>query len=151
MDKKPQILLVDDDSQIRSSLKAILEDEGYVVECAASGEEAIEKTNQTAYNLAILDIRLPDIEGTELLPLLKEVVPRTRKIMVTGYPSLKNAIASLNNKADFYLIKPVDIGMLLAVIKDQLADQKNEEKHCREQATELKASMIPEERALSQT
>ena len=67
MVKLARILLVDNDESIRTTLKAILEGEGYLVDMAASGKEAIEKTQEIAYNLALLDIRLPDIEGIELL------------------------------------------------------------------------------------
>ncbi len=126
LNKTPRILLVDDDEEIRKSFRAILEDEGYEVDTAASGQEAIIKTEEAAYNVALLDIHLPDMEGVKLLKLLKDPVPRTRKIMVTGYPSLKNAIAALNNRADFYLVKPVDIEILLAVVKEQLMLQEKE-------------------------
>jgi len=94
-------------------MKVILQDEGYIVDLAATGKEAIQKTQENSYNLALLDIRLPDIEGIELLKLLKDNVPRTRKIMVTGYPSIQNAITALNKNADAYLLKPVDVEKLL--------------------------------------
>ena len=103
MDKHAKILVVDDDENIRNTMKTILEDEGYIVDLAATGSEAIQKTKKTAYNIALLDIRLPDMEGVELLKLIKDTVPRTRKIMVTGYPSMQNAIAALNKNADAYL------------------------------------------------
>jgi two-component system, NtrC family, nitrogen regulation response regulator NtrX len=127
LSKQAKILIVDDDESIRTTLKAILEDEGYSVNTAASGKEAIEKTQETAYNLALLDIRLPDIEGVELLKLMKENIPRTRKIMLTGYPSIQNAIAAVNKNADAYLIKPVDIEKLLATVKDQLKQQEDDQ------------------------
>jgi DNA-binding NtrC family response regulator len=107
-------------------VKAILEDEGYIVDVAATGTEAIKKTEETIYNVALLDIRLPDMEGVELLKLMKDAVPRTRKIMVTGYPSMQNAVAALNRNADVYLIKPVDIEKLLNTVKEQLQLQENE-------------------------
>ena len=84
MDKHPRILVVDDDETIRTTMKAILEDEGYLVDLAGSGKEAIQKTKEKTYNVALLDIRLPDMEGIELLKLMTDGVPRTRKIMVTG-------------------------------------------------------------------
>jgi len=84
MDKHPRILVVDDDETIRTTMKAILEDEGYLVDLAGSGKEAIQKTQEKTYNVALLDIRLPDMEGIELLKLMTDGVPRTRKIMVTG-------------------------------------------------------------------
>jgi two-component system, NtrC family, nitrogen regulation response regulator NtrX len=127
LSKQARILIVDDDESIRTTLKAILEDEGYFVNTAASGKEAIQKTQETAYNLTLLDIRLPDIEGVELLKLLKENIPRTRKIMLTGYPSIQNAVAAVNKNADAYLIKPVDIEKLLATVKDQLKQQEDDQ------------------------
>jgi DNA-binding NtrC family response regulator len=108
-------------------MKAILEDEGYIVDLASTGKEAISKTETTIYNLALLDIRLPDMEGVELLKLLKETVPRIRKIMVTGYPSAQNAIAAVNRQADAYLVKPVDIEKLLETVKKQLQLQEEEQ------------------------
>jgi two-component system, NtrC family, nitrogen regulation response regulator NtrX len=127
LSKQARILIVDDDESIRTTLKAILEDEGYFVNTAASGKEAIQKTQETAYNLTLLDIRLPDIEGVELLKLLKENIPRTRKVMLTGYPSIQNAVAAVNKNADAYLIKPVDIEKLLATVKDQLKQQEDDQ------------------------
>jgi DNA-binding NtrC family response regulator len=102
-------------------MKAILESEGYLVDYAVTGKEAIKKTEETAYNLALLDIRLPDMEGVELLKLIKDIVPRTRKIMVTGYSTMQNAISALNKNADAYLVKPMDIEKLLKVVKEQTA------------------------------
>ena len=128
MIKNAKILVVDDDETIRKTMKAILEDEGYIVDLASTGKEAIGKTEKTVYNLALLDIRLPDMEGVELLKLMKDTVPRTRKIMVTGYPSVQNAIAAVNKQADAYLVKPVDIEKLLETVKKQL-DLQEEEQH----------------------
>ena len=127
MIKNSKILVVDDDETIRKTMKAILEDEGYIVDLASTGKEAIDKTEKTVYNLALLDIRLPDMEGVELLKLMKDTVPRTRKIMVTGYPSVQNAIAAVNKQADAYLVKPVDIEKLLETVKKQLELQEEEQ------------------------
>ena len=65
MDRHAKVLIVDDDENIRNTMKTILEDEGYIIDLAATGSEAIEKTQNEAYNLALLDIRLPDMEGVE--------------------------------------------------------------------------------------
>jgi DNA-binding NtrC family response regulator len=127
MIKNSKILIVDDDETIRKTMKAILEDEGYIVDLASTGKEAIDKTEKTVYNLALLDIRLPDMEGVELLKLMKDTVPRTRKIMVTGYPSVQNAIAAINKQADAYLVKPVDIEKLLETVKKQIELQEEEQ------------------------
>jgi DNA-binding NtrC family response regulator len=120
MDKYTRILVVDDDENISNAVKTILEREGYIVDLAATGKEAIKRTEETAYDLALLDIRLPDIEGVDLLKLMKDAVPRTRKIMVTGEHHYRNARAALNKNADAYLIKPIEIGKLLSTVKEQL-------------------------------
>ena len=144
MDKHAKILVVDDDENIRNTMKTILEDEGYIVDLAATGSEAIRKTKKSAYNIAILDIRLPDIEGVELLKLIKDAVPRTRKIMVTGYPSMQNAIAALNKNADAYLIKPIDIENLLNTVKEQLQLQENEKEFSEQKVAEFIETRVKE-------
>ena len=137
MDKHARILVVDDDENIRNTMKTILEDEGYIVDLAANGNDAIEKTKKSAYNIALLDIRLPDMEGMELLKLIKDTVPRTRKIMVTGYPSMQNAIAALNKNADAYLVKPIDIENFLSIVKEQLQLQENEKEFSEQKVAEF--------------
>jgi DNA-binding NtrC family response regulator len=142
LNKHARILIVDDDEAIRITMQAILEDEGYIVDLASSGKEAVQKTNVTAYNLALLDIRLPDIEGVELLKLMKETVPRTRKIMVTGYPSIQNAISALNKNADAYLLKPVDVEKLLEIVEQQLQAQEEENRFSEEKVAEFIESRV---------
>ena len=144
MDKHAKILVVDDDENIRNTMKAILEDEGYIVDLAADGNEAVQKTKKSAYNIALLDIRLPDMEGVELLKLIKDTVPRTRKIMVTGYPSMQNAISALNKNADAYLIKPIDIENLLNTVKEQLQLQENEKEFSEQKVAEFIETRVKE-------
>ncbi len=144
MDKRARILVVDDDENIRKTIKAILEDEGYIVDTAATAAEGIKKSEEKSYNLALLDIRLPDMEGLELLKLLKDTVPRTRKIMVTGYPSMDNAIDALNKHADAYLVKPVDVEKLLKTVKTQLQLQENERKFSEQKVAEFIESRVKE-------
>jgi DNA-binding response OmpR family regulator len=132
-----RILVVDDDERIRKTLQYILENEGYIVDLATTGHEAIEMAQKTAYNVAILDIRLPDMEGVELLKLMRNNVPKTRKIMVTGYPSMQNAISALNKKADAYLVKPVSVEKLLNSVKEQLQLQKIEKIFCERKVAEF--------------
>jgi DNA-binding response OmpR family regulator len=142
MERRPMILVVDDDQAIRSTMKTILEDEGYHVDLAATGKEAIEKTNKVNYNIALLDIRLPDMEGVELLKLMKPSIPRTRKIMVTGFPSVQNAVAALNKNADAYLIKPVELDELLAQVRQQLRSQEEERSFSEQKVAEFIESRV---------
>jgi DNA-binding NtrC family response regulator len=144
LDRNTKILVIDDDENIRNTMKTILEDEGYVVDLAATGSEAIEKTQKTAYNIALLDIRLPDMEGVELLKLMKDPTPRTRKIMVTGYPSMQNAIKALNKNADAYLIKPVNVEKLLTTVRDQLQLQEEERQFSEQKVAEFIETRVKE-------
>ena len=123
---RKKILIVDDDRAILGSLESILQSEGYTVETAETGGEAIEKSRTHRYNLALLDIRLPDMEGTQLLTKMFFGTPRMRTIMITGFPTLEDAVESLNSGADGYMAKPIDPRKLLKVIEEKLGEQEIE-------------------------
>ena len=144
MDRRARIIVVDDDESIRKTLSTILEDEGYVVDTAESGKEAIVKTNANFYNLALIDFRLLDMEGTELLVRIKDTVPRMRKIIITGYPTVHNAIEAVNRSADGYLVKPFDVGKALFVIREQLKRQEDERRFSQEKVTEFIETQVRE-------
>ena len=91
-----RILIIDDDENIRKVLQAILEDEGYIVETVDTAKKGIERSEKAFYNLALIDVRLPDMEGIELLSKLRNTKPKMRKIIVIGYPTLQNAISAVN-------------------------------------------------------
>jgi DNA-binding response OmpR family regulator len=118
-----RILIVDDDSTVSETLSLLLEQEGYAVDVAANGKEAVDKSNKNFYNLAIVDWRLPDVKGTQLLGMLKETTPKIVKIMLTGFPSIENAIDSVNAQANAFLQKPVNGDVLLNKISDLLKQQ----------------------------
>jgi len=122
--RRARILVVDDDVGIRKTLSKILEKEGYLVEAVENGKQAIKASSGRFFNVAVVDIRLPDMEGTELLDKLKETEPRMVKIVVTGYPSLKNAIEAVNKGTDGYVLKPFDVSELLAMIRKHLKKQR---------------------------
>jgi len=132
MGEHARILVVDDDEGVRKTLESILEAKGYNVDTAENGREAIRKSHENLYDLALVDIRLPDIEGTKLLTKLREKFPRTVKIILTGFPAMRNAIEAVNNCADGYLMKPVDIDHLLKTIETHLGRRRAEEKYGQE-------------------
>jgi len=137
MEKKGNILIVDDDSSIRKVLTAILEEKGYSVESVDTGEKAIRKSQTKSFNLALIDIRLPDMEGVQLLTRMKPTVPEMAKVIVTGYPSLQNAVEALNRGADAYIIKPLDIDHALSVIENLLQRQRESLKMTQEKIVEF--------------
>lgn len=127
LSKQPTILLVDDDQSILASFKEILQAEGYNVDTSRTGRQAIEKARSKYYNLVVIDIKLPDIKGTELLTQVHTVSPKSRKMIITGYPSLDNAVDSVNLKADSYLIKPVKPKVFLKAVAENLKAQEESE------------------------
>jgi two-component system response regulator PilR (NtrC family) len=129
--------VVDDDESIRTVLKVILEKEGYVVDVVKNGKEAIEKSNDVFYNIALIDVRLPDMEGTELLSAMKETTPGMIKIVITGYPTLHNAIDAVNKNADGYIIKPLKIEELLTTLKTHLQKYDKAKKYSVEKVAEF--------------
>ncbi|MEE9508946.1 MAG: response regulator [Candidatus Bathyarchaeia archaeon] len=135
-EQKKSILVVDDDKAILKYAKGILLLEGYDVDVAETGFDALEKSNNRFYNLALLDIMLPDIQGTELLTKMHRTTPKTMKIMVTGFPSFDNAVEALNMGADAYLLKPVEMEELLSVVKEKLYEQEEAEKMSEEQVAD---------------
>jgi two-component system response regulator PilR (NtrC family) len=142
MSEKARILIIDDDESIRKVFSTILEEEGYAVDVAEDCGEAIKKSNENFYNLALIDIKLPDMEGTELLAKMKDTTPKMVKIILTGYPSLKNAIEAVNNGADGYLVKPVDVGILCETIRKHLKKQEEARRYSEEKVAEFIESRV---------
>ncbi|MFB0561382.1 MAG: response regulator [Candidatus Lokiarchaeia archaeon] len=123
---KKKILIVDDDESILKVFTRILQKQGYETDTAKTGKEALEKCKTRFFNLALIDIKLPDIDGTELLEQLNKNHPDMIKIMITGYPSTNNHVKSLNMGAAAYLIKPINPDDLLETLKKKLKKKKAE-------------------------
>jgi DNA-binding NtrC family response regulator len=132
---KRNILIVDDDLDLLRSLADYFALKAYAVETAKTGKEAIEKSKNHFFNLAVLDIRLPDMEGTSLLTKMSETEPKMKKIMLTGYANIENAVESVNKRADAYVIKPADPKKLLELVEEKLAEQEQELKMDRKRLT----------------
>ena len=124
MNPEESILVVDDDPDFLDIIRRILERKGYLVATASSAGMAIERVKERFYNITILDISLPDADGTELLSRLIEIHPDIIAIMLTGHSSVQNAITSLNRGAFAYLEKPVGPDNLLSVITRGLEKQR---------------------------
>jgi two-component system response regulator GlrR len=132
-----RILVVDDDEGVLASISKALRLEGYQVDVVNTARKAVECSKRTFYNLALIDIRLPDMEGTELLTAMKDTTPKMVKIILTGYPALPNAIAALNKGADGYLTKPVKMDELLKTIKEHLIKQSKQNEFDEEKVSEF--------------
>lgn len=117
---KKTILVIDDDKSILRTLTRILQKAGYEVDTAETGKEAMDKAEKRRYDLALVDVRLPDVDGTELLVSMKDTLRDTVKIMITGFPSLDTGVKALDGGADAYLVKPVKPDDLLTLIEEKL-------------------------------
>jgi DNA-binding NtrC family response regulator len=144
MNKNARILVVDDDENIRKVEVAILEDQSYTVESVGTAKEAIEKSRRKFYNVALIDIRLPDMEGIELLTRFRETTPKIRKIIVTGYPTLQNAVDAVNKGADAYIVKPFDVEKVLKTIQQQLSKQEEERRFSQDKVAEFIEARVRE-------
>ena len=126
--QKNTVLVVDDDRAILESTQAILESADYAVQTAETARDAIRKAKSDWFDIALLDIDLPDMQGTELLEQLQEIKPRMIKIMVTGSASLNNAIQCVNLEAKAYVVKPFDPADLLQIIEEKLKERRAAER-----------------------
>jgi DNA-binding response OmpR family regulator len=128
MTAKKTILVVDDDKSILRTFSRILQKSGYEIETAETGKEAIEKADKRQYDLALVDIRLPDMDGTDLLAKVKNQLQNTVKIMITGFPSLETGVKALDEGADAYLVKPVKPQELLMLLDEKLKGREKSDK-----------------------
>lgn len=101
-----RILVVDDEAIVRESLKEWLEEEGYKVETAEQGEEALQKLGKVDFGVMVLDLRLPGKDGIEVLKEAKEHHPDLKSIIITAYPSVETALKATRLGALDYLVKP---------------------------------------------
>lgn len=113
-----KILVIDDEKAIRKSLREILEYEKYEVEEAADGPEAIEKASKNNFDIALCDIKMPQMDGIEVLTKLLEINPDLPVIILTGHGSVETAVEALKKGAYDFLEKPFDLNRLLVSIRN---------------------------------
>jgi len=118
--KKKTIFIVDDDKSILRVLTRILQKKGYNTETAGTGTEALEKAKNQSFDLALIDLMLPDLNGLDLMTELTAMQPKMVKIVISGLPHERNAANSLDRGADAFLTKPVKPETLLSVIEEKL-------------------------------
>jgi DNA-binding NtrC family response regulator len=134
------ILVVDDDVGVRTMLRSVLENEGYLVEDVENGKGALKASEKSSFDVALIDVELPDIKGTELLNKLKKIRPKMIRIIITGHPTLESAMKAVNERADGYVLKPFEVEMLLETIRKLLTEKANEYLSMLTEATRSKDS-----------
>jgi len=137
---KGKILVVDDEDTTRRSLAEILRLEGAQVRVAASGEEAVEYLHKTAFDMILLDLKMPGMDGLDVLRVAHEVAPETQVILLTAHGSLESAIAALRLGAHDYLLKPSSPSQIVRSVSNGLA-RRNDLLRKRELLAQLESSV----------
>ena len=136
---KSVILLVDDQDTIRFFLEKTLRQEGYEAVTARTGAEAIEKAREVVPDLVLLDLKLPDMDGLEVLRRIKEVFPEIGVVMITAFGDIETAVMAMKNGAYDFVSKPINLDQLLMVIRKGLDSER-----LNREVLELKRQMDPE-------
>jgi two-component system NtrC family response regulator len=125
MEEKARILVVDDEVGMCDFLRYLLEGEGYAVDDANSAPDSLAILAETSYDLVLADIKMPGMDGLEMLRQIKELDERTVVIVMTGYSSLETAIKAIKYNAHNYLTKPFDDpDAVLAAVENGLAERR---------------------------
>lgn len=113
-------LIIDDDKSVLRVFSKSLRGADFIVDTAETGKEALDKIRNRAYDVSLIDLRLPDINGTDLLSAMKALSPNMVKIVITGYPTMEGSVKALEEGADAFLVKPVRREELLMIIEENL-------------------------------
>ncbi len=123
------MLIVDDEANLRAGLRDILSLMGYRVEEAASGHEALKLLESVSYDLMVLDIRMPGMDGVEVMHRARQMCPDLPIIVLTAHASLESAIAAVKSDAADYMLKPFDIEDLISTISQALQEHAEQQRH----------------------
>lgn len=115
-----RILVIDDERSIRNTLKDILEYEKYEVDLAEDGIKAFDKIKAASFDVVLCDIKMPGMDGIEVLEKLQEVTPDTPVVMISGHGNIDTAVESIKKGAFDYIEKPLDLNRLLITIRNAM-------------------------------
>ena len=124
MDSNIKILIVDDDEVVRLSYLRSLADSHRNVESARDGNEAMRAIKQKAFDVVLLDLRMPGVDGMEVLKAIKDKWPETEVVVITGYPSIETAKEAVRLGAYDYLAKPVGPDDVINAANDAMTQKK---------------------------
>ncbi len=148
-----KLLIIDDERGIRNTLKEILADEGHEVEVAENGKQGLEMAQNKAYDLIFSDIKMPELDGLEVLKALKEgdEAIETPVVMITGHGDVETAVQALKLGAYDFLLKPLDLNRILITTKNALESKslKQETKQLRKKVAAKGPQMIGESAAIT--
>lgn len=117
---QPRLLIVDDEDKVRKYLSSLMKNRGYLVETAPEGTSALEMVNQTDFDVVLLDVLMPGLDGLAVLQEIKRLRPQTEVIMLTGNASVETGVEGIRLGAFDYLLKPLDLNALNECLKEAL-------------------------------
>ena len=120
----PHILVMEDELSMAKGLEMVLTEEGYAVDLAMTGQSALDKFSQKAFDLLVADLRLPDMDGMEVIKEVKDRAPETEAIIITGYPSVSTAVNSVKIGVFDYIRKPFTEDELKGAVEGALKKKK---------------------------
>jgi DNA-binding NtrC family response regulator len=120
------ILIIDDDPNLRKTLSDILRAKGYTVSAARQADESFAMMKQNTFNVVLIDLKLPDMSGLEVLARIKAESPSTEAIIITGHATLESAIEATNKGAFSFIQKPYDVDQLMLHIRHAVEKQRAE-------------------------
>jgi len=118
--KQTQILIVEDDVKMRTALREIMFKEGYSVETVGTGEAALAKIGTTNYDLVITDLKLPGIDGMDILKAIRKSRPEISTVMITAYATVDTAVEAMKEGAEDYIAKPFNLDEIRIIVKKVL-------------------------------
>jgi two-component system sensor histidine kinase/response regulator len=148
VNERARILVVDDELGIREGCKRVLGDQGFSVDAAENGAEGLRKVQTEGYDLVLLDARLPDINGVDLLQPIHQLDPETVCIIITGYGTVDLAVKAIKQGAYDFINKPFTADDLLLVVNQGMERRRLSLEARRLQTIEAEAKRLAEEKAL---
>ena len=128
---KEKILVIDDEAGIRSSLKGILEDEGYTIKAVVTGEDALKLLQKENFDLVLLDIWLPQMNGIEILKKIRKMDENPQVVMISGHGTVETAVEAIKLGAYDFLEKPLSLEKVVLTVKNALIQKKLEDENIR--------------------
>ena len=120
---RPHVLLVEDESTIAKGLEMVMREEGYEVDMADTGQGALKKFWAKDFDLMVADLRLPDIDGMEVIQRVRESWPETKVVIITGYPSVSSAVQAVKLGGSDYLREPFTDDEFITAVEKALEDR----------------------------
>jgi DNA-binding response OmpR family regulator len=120
------VLLVEDESSVAKGLAMVMREEGYEVDIADTGQGALQKFGGNGFDLLVADLRLPDLDGMEVIQHVRQKRPKTKVLIVTGYPSVSSAVQAVKMGVSDYLRKPFTDDEFMAAVRSVFQERERE-------------------------